>query len=77
MKQKQKELTQKELVTMVTSEGFESIFWQKLRLFRYDNPLISRKDVFYVLNEAYEKHYKKPRYKSYDAFRMAMKRRNS
>lgn len=77
MKQKQKELTQKELVTMVTSEGFEAIFWQKLRLLRYGNPLISRKDAFYIINEKYEEHYGKPRYKSYDAFRMAMKRRKN
>lgn len=60
---------------IVTDEGFLEVFWEELGKCQSQGNPVTQETVFYMLNDLYEQTYGKPKYVSFDAFRMQRNRR--
>ena len=55
---------------MVTRDGFVSAFWRELAAARRLDPSVTQRQVFDRLNEMFEAEFGRPRFVSFDAFRV-------
>lgn len=60
---------------IVTDEGFLEVFWEELGKCQSQGNPVTQETVFDMLNSLYEETYGKPKYVSFDAFRMQRNRR--
>ncbi len=56
-------------VDLVTRSRFVATFWRVLREMRKDDPCISRREVFELLNSIYSDEFGEDAFPSYNAFR--------
>lgn len=64
-------------ILMLTPSGFRDVFWDELAKKRKENPGITQKEVFDLLNEEYYRVFGVYRYSDYDSFRRRMNRLNN
>jgi len=61
-----------QVIRMFTRQGFIEVFWEELQARRKDNPKITEKAVFDMLNQKFYEIFNEFRYSSYDSFRQRL-----
>ncbi len=65
-----------QVIRMFSRSGFIEVFWEELQLQRIDNPKISQREVFDLLNQKFYGIFGEFRYSCYNAFKQRLNKDN-
>jgi hypothetical protein len=63
-----------QIIRMFTRQGFIEVFWEELQRLRKENPKVSEREVFDIMNGRFYEVFNEFRYSSYDSFRQQKNR---